>query len=247
MNKDTLAKRKSMPLPKRLLIEGFERLGFEVVKRDPQSNINVFRKNRTTLERFDHIKSLIDVGIGTSGTIHLWNAFPDAKLLLIDPLKESEKGVQKAAGRDPIFFQVGVGSETGKKIINIPESPNKSSFYERTALTAKPTKEVREVDVKTLDDLVRESGIPTPYGLKIDTEGAELEVLRSGRETLKQCEFVVMEVRHTKSSFFGGYSLHSLMSEMYYAGFVPSEILNAGETMSDIMFERACEPFGGVI
>ena len=203
--------------------------------------LDVFERNRGKFAKFENIRCLTDVGIGTSGTVHLWSSFPAAKLLLIDPLVESKKGVAKVSIRDPIFFQVAVGSDNGKRAINIPDSPNQSSFYNRTILTAKPTREVREVEVRRLDDVVLDSGLVGPFGLKIDTEGGELEVLRGGRETLKQCEFVAMEVRHSKSSFFGGYSLRSLMSEMHDAGFVPSEILDGGETMSDILFERVCE------
>jgi FkbM family methyltransferase len=38
-------------------------------------------------------------------------------------------------------------------------------------------------------------------GIKIDTEGYELEVIKGAKETLKKTQFVLLEARHNHISF----------------------------------------------
>jgi FkbM family methyltransferase len=53
-----------------------------------------------------------------------------------------------------------------------------SSFLARTDLTATGKQvEKREVAVKTLDTVMEDYGFESPFGLKIDTEGFEDQVL----------------------------------------------------------------------
>ena len=43
------------------------------------------------IKRLPDIDTLIDVGVGKEGTPELYNRFPKAKLILIDPIQEAEK------------------------------------------------------------------------------------------------------------------------------------------------------------
>ena len=44
-----------------------------------------------------------------------------------------------------------------------------------------------------LDDLISEKGLPYPGFLKLDTQAAELKVLKGAVETLKQTQFILLE------------------------------------------------------
>lgn len=46
---------------------------------------------------------------------------------------------------------------------------------------------------RRLDDLVADKGLPQPDFLKLDTQAAELKVLKGGVETLKQTQFILLE------------------------------------------------------
>ena len=70
-----------------------------------------------------------------------------------------------------------------------------SSFLARTDLTSTGKQvEKREVGVKTLDTLMEEYGLEPPFGLKIDTEGFEDQVIRGATNFLRRTEFVIAEV-----------------------------------------------------
>ena len=74
-------------------------------------------------------------------------------------------------------------------------------------------------------------------GIKIDTEGYELNVIRGSTETLKSVEFVLAEVRHNHESFHGAYKLHEFVSEMHHNGFVLSMIMTAKPFIADLCFQ----------
>jgi FkbM family methyltransferase len=50
-----------------------------------------------------------------------------------------------------------------------------------------------QVPVRTLDSLVEETALPGPYFLKLDVQGAELEVLAGARRTLTDTSVVLVE------------------------------------------------------
>lgn len=51
---------------------------------------------------------------------------------------------------------------------------------------------------RTLDSLVKEHNLPHPDLIKIDVQGAELDVLHGAKETLKHCNDIIVELQHTE-------------------------------------------------
>jgi len=47
-----------------------------------------------------------------------------------------------------------------------------------------------------LDDIVRQKGFPKPDLVKIDVQGAEIDVLRGGKKTLRSCNHLIIELQH---------------------------------------------------
>tara|TARA_X000000368_G_scaffold286497_1_gene227590 strand:- start:2342 stop:2608 length:267 start_codon:yes stop_codon:yes gene_type:complete len=74
-------------------------------------------------------------------------------------------------------------------------------------------------------------------GIKIDTEGYELNVIKGAKETLKNTEFVLAEVRHNHESFKGVYKLHEFVSEMHDNDFILSMIVTAKPFIADLCFQ----------
>ena len=85
------------------------------------------------------------------------------------------------------------GAAEGTVPLRIYHSGRKASRYKALSTESEHSYiHTREVPVKTLDSLV--GSLPKPHLLKIDVEGAELEVLKGAQHTLKDCAAVILEV-----------------------------------------------------
>lgn len=146
---------------------------------------------------------VIDVGV-YGGTRYLYRSFPGAKFVLIDPLAESRDMVAasgQAEGHD--FHLVALGAEEGERVLSVTRTGagkggDLSSFHDRvdrTRVWIAGTEE-RLVPVTTLDRIAAK--YPGRLGLKIDTEGHELDILEGASETLRRCDFVILEVSVTR-------------------------------------------------
>jgi FkbM family methyltransferase len=76
--------------------------------------------------------------------------------------------------------------------------------------------ETTKVACRTLDSIVDELRLPTPYAIKLDVQGLEARVLRSGQRTLKDTAAVITEVfahnfREVNSALeAAGFQLHDI-------------------------------------
>ncbi len=178
------------------------------------------------LRRFRFLaQTLFDVGVG-AGTPELYTLFAGRKLVLIDPLAEVEENLRKRRpGLAFDFIAAALGSEEGRAVLNITEVASKTGIPERTPLTAEKIIERRRVPVTTLDRIVAESAFPEPFGLKLDTEGFELEILRGAERALQKTEFIIAEVS-LKKRFLGGYRFSEVVALLGSRGFELIDILN---------------------
>ena len=170
--------------------------------------------------------TVIDVGVGY-GTPELWEAFPRARLLLVEPIAD------RFGGRVPEraeLVEAAAGAAAGRATITIHRAPEMSSVL--GTWTGDREGEPREVPVVRLDDAVRERGLPGPYVLKVDVEGAELSVLDGAPEVLAATEVVLLEVR-----FFelvpGAAQLHDVVPYMRERGFVAYDVFGGAIRLSD--------------
>jgi FkbM family methyltransferase len=182
------------------------------------------------------------------GTPQLYAAFPDAQLILVEPLAEffGEIG-QLLARRCGVHIRAAAGSSEGELELRVePRLTGRTSHYsghplERTGDTLTP----RRVQVTTIDRIIADHTFPEPFGLKIDTEGAELEVIRGAAATLERTLFVIAEVGVLHQRFKGSYSFAQFIAAMDQAGFEVCDLLAIGRCLSssrvnyvDLVFQR---------
>ena len=158
---------------------------------------------------------VIDVGVA-KGTPALYNTFPDSYHLLIEPLEEFEEDIRSILKKYKGSYVIAAASsETGNIEINVhTDHLDGSSFYKETMgneFDGVP----RTVQTVRIDDLVKDRGQRTedrgrraeergrrseghmkkgPYLIKVDVQGAELDVLGGAIETLNETELVILEV-----------------------------------------------------
>ena len=190
------------------------------------------------LKNLPDIDTFIDVGVGAEGTPDLYEKFSEKKLVLIDPLDEAEKFYKEnMQDTDAIFFKTALGNSAGSLQINVEENIGRSTILDVSDINFEGNPiEQREIPVNTLDEILKDHQLGK-IGIKVDTEGYELNVILGSKKTLLNTKFVIAEVRHNHESFKGVYKLHEFISEMHSNGFVLTMILTAKPFIADLCFQ----------
>ena len=176
--------------------------------------------------------TVVDVGVGY-GTPELWEAFPRARLLMIEPIPDRFGGaaLEAVRGREGAeLVAAAAGAEPGSATITVHRAPEMSSVL--GSWIGDRDGETREVDVVRVDDAVRERSLRGPYVLKVDVEGAELAVLDGAEAMLAETEVVLLEVRLFEL-VPGGAQLHDVIPYMKERGFVAYDLFGGALRLSD--------------
>lgn len=75
------------------------------------------------------------------------------------------------------------------------EAPWGNSIYKENSKTFSQEHKVRRV-MRTLDSVVHEKGWPRPDLVKIDVQGAEMDIIRGARETFRDAKYLIVELQH---------------------------------------------------
>jgi FkbM family methyltransferase len=210
---------------KELVKRAFHAAGLEVrkMKQDPNRERTTFTGAlRQIAKQGFKPKTVIDVGVAYQ-TAELYQEFPEANILLIEPLVEFEPFLQQiCASYKAQYVLAAAGAAPGSAVLNVHSDKIGSSMLrevEGPSVDGTP----REVPVVTVDQLCAEKNLAGPYLLKVDVQGAELQVLDGARRTLEQTEAVLLEL-----SFFGFYSggpqFCDVIAEMKERGFVTYDV-----------------------
>ncbi len=162
-------------------------------------------------------RTLIDVGVA-HGTYELYRPFPDAALLLVEPMAEFEPSIKAICAnqkKGASYRMVAAGDHSGNIDIYGAEHPGESSILPNEAQVK------RTVPIVRLDDLTAE--LPKPFVLKIDVQGAEMAVMDGAVETMKSCDAVLLETALFDFSKPDN-TIVQVISYMAARGFVPYDI-----------------------
>ena len=136
---------------------------------------------RGTLEQAKKLgfnpQTAIDVG-AAMGTYELYETFPKARHILIEPLEEFIPHLKNLTSRfaNLDYIIAAATRKAGTATINVHNDLVGSSLYlecEDSNVNGVP----RRVHAITLDQLCSERKLSGPYLIKVDVQGAELDVL----------------------------------------------------------------------
>lgn len=221
------------PLLKRFVIGAFHSLGLEVSRRRPQappaaSILDPSAPPRHSLAGvLRHAQqaglrpaTVIDVGTAF-GTFPLYETFPKARHLLVEPMSEWEENLKAICRQYKGEYVLAVaGDKPGRAFLNVYPYMLGSSVLDVGAEGVR-----REVPSVRLDDVCRQKGLRGPYVLKIDAEGAELQVLAGASQVLRDTELVILEV--SLFEFFARCPvLAEIVAAMRQVGFVVYDVVD---------------------
>ncbi len=165
--------------------------------------------------------SVIDVGVA-GGTPELYRAFPGVAWLLVEANPVFQEALDTLTGQLGAAVEtVFCGAEHSQTTFNVFSDPRKSSALQ-------PVRNLRlerqiTVPVEPLDALVAKHTLPAPFLLKIDVEGAELDVLRGASGTLAHTDALIVETS-VMPRFEDGAEFAEVVRAMQQTGFVVFDI-----------------------
>jgi FkbM family methyltransferase len=169
------------------------------------------------------INTILDVGVLT-GTPELMQAFPDKPHLLFEPIDNWYPAIGNAYTSKKIDFQLfemAVSNRDGT--INLETATvRKELTVTHARITNSNNNNTRTVPTRRLDTLLPELSYQSPYLLKIDVDGAEIDILEGAQGILELCNVIVIEANiknlplRLNAVSQAGFTLFDIVDICYY-------------------------------
>ena len=138
-------------------------------------------------------KIVVDVGVA-KGTKELYDAFPDSFFLLIEPLKEFEPDLKRILQKyHGSYILAAAGPRSDRVTFNVHKDHLEGSSQYKEAMGAVADGYEITVPIIRIDDIIEEKQLNGSTLIKVDAQGAELEVLNGAKKALLETEVVVLE------------------------------------------------------
>lgn len=149
----------------------------------------------STLKRFGFAPHcIVDVGANHGNwTRSALDYFPNVQCILIEPQGHLKTYISDLmdSGSNIRWINAGISDKSGRMTFYISHRDDSSTFLHRDQLSG--TIGSREVEVKTLDEILSECMIPVPDMVKIDAEGFDLRVLRGATRLLGKTDVFLVK------------------------------------------------------
>ena len=193
--------------------------------------------NRDFSAFFAHVRrlgfefaSVIDVGVAF-GSPTLYASTPKAKFYLVEPLPSCKPLLDKLAQQlGAQTFNVAAGSADGAIDFYVHPDVSGSSAYRQHEGAFFDGQRI-SVPVRRLDSIIQ-APLARPSLLKIDTQGAELEVLAGAAGLLDYIDVVIVEVSFHEMRK-GAPEFHDIVIRMAELGYRVYEVLEGHYRSAD--------------
>lgn len=143
------------------------------------------------------VETVIDVGV-LSCTGPLMQTYPDKLHVLVEPIEEFAPRIQQIYKDRNIQHELilaAMAAEDGEVVMQTKSVRDGAAItHSRIVDTEGQGRDFRTVKAQTAASLIAEKGYKGPFLLKIDVDGAELDILKGARPILDQCSVICVEV-----------------------------------------------------
>jgi FkbM family methyltransferase len=118
--------------------------------------------------------------------------WPDATYYLLDAAQSVESFLKNEN------HAIAVLSDIDGRLVDFYEDPNNpggNSYYKETTGAFNDSHKTKRMTM-TLDTIVKQNGWRKPDLIKIDVQGAELDVLLGAKDTITECNDIIIEAQH---------------------------------------------------
>lgn len=171
--------------------------------------------------KFPHHQGLVvDIGaFDADSTIFFARELSNNKILGFEPNPSPyRKAAENAKGYKNIeLFNLGLSDHAGEIAFHVTKDPVSSSLFK--VLESKEILYINTIQIKvtTLDEFFRGKG--DILLMKLDVQGAELKILKEGRETLRRTKLVLTEVLNSEL-YSGACMYHEVDEWLRKNGFI---------------------------
>lgn len=168
-------------------------------------------------------------------TRHAERVWPNSQLYLLEANSDVGKLYKETGHR----HHIGVLTDHDNKPIKFyKDSMNLggNSYYKENTVHYNETHAIHEIG-KTLDTVAKENNWPFPDLIKIDVQGAELDVLKGAENCLKSCKDIILEAQHVKYNN-GAPQVDTVIEYMRNIGFELIAKFNVGDIDGDYHFRK---------
>jgi len=231
---------------------------FKVQDEKPKSVIEYIRdEDRLPKEQVEYLHSIsslkpkvvYDIGACVlHWERHAKAAWPDSKFVLFD----AEPGVERILMESGHPYHIGLLTDRDGREVDFYhwlENPGGNSYYKEI------TPGWDEYGFKktgyTLDTIVKLNNFPLPDLIKLDVQGAEIDVLKGAKMCLEHCSDVILEAQH-KTYNEGAPQVDDVLKYMDELGFELVANINRVEFDGDYHFKKkgfrnSCGPTKAVV
>jgi FkbM family methyltransferase len=200
-------------------------MGYELRKRKVSDTRNSIGDTYALLRGLGFQPNVvIDIGVAY-GTPELYDNFRESFFLLVEALPKFEPDLKAILTRHRgSYVLAALGTQSGQVSFNVHDDHLEGSSLYKEMMGPAADGHTISVPMLQLDELLREKALNGPYLLKVDVQGAELDVLEGGQAALRESEVVVLEV--SMFEFMkGAPQFFDIVSYMKQHGFAAFDII----------------------
>lgn len=139
-----------------------------------------------------NVGTVIDIGVHRQ-TPELIKVFPDKHQLLFEPVVEYHEDIKKNYSHiDFTLFPFPLSSHSYKGYLSTFDVTGKGDVT-HSSIVMDESPDTRDINIYALDDVLKVRNDKPPFLLKLDVDGAELQILNGAIETLKKTDCVIIE------------------------------------------------------